>query len=933
MQDTLAAGLPARVTMQVKLVINHTNSTEVTARIYGPGDVTGIDPGQIVRTDPPHQASNFETNYFPAIEFGRPDFPWLFTPARGDGQDRLRPWLCLIVVRKQEGVTLISGPDRPLPVLEIRPPARVDEELPDLAESWAWAHAQVLSGGGLSTAQAIVDNSRQNLSRLLCPRRLEPNNYYLACLVPTFEPGRKAGLGETITDEDEQELAAAWPSADRMQEIALPVYFHWEFSTGPEGDFESLVRLLKPGMLPSDIGLRDMDISDPGWGMPRLSPGLEGAIIGMEGALATAQTQSIPWSDQTRIPFQQALREILNAPEQKETGVLAPPIYGCSQAGQKSLSDDGALWLRELNLDPRYRAAAGYGAMAVRQHQEQLMAAAWRQLGEIENGNRLLRRAQLAREVASFVYEKRLKKLSAEEFMKITAPAHARIRLGQQTVRQQVRGSRLPEAILSAPLRKVVRARGPVARRLATTGDAAKLRLVERLSRGEITSLSPRGAPKGMVTMDDVFRALPDSVKSGSITKEILFKNLTARKLQAMESRPNFSIDRESILAKGAAIPPAISDSLEAIRFRKAAAAHQTFLARTAKPAGPPPKPLDISQIRNGLLGQLDPNLTVLERTRRRIRVSENIWVRKDPLGPIVTHPVFPQPMYEPLRELARDTLLPGLDRVPPNSISLVEINPRFIEAYMVGLNSEMGRELLWREYPSDRSATYFRQFWNVSASLPAPASEGGENLSDIPPIHTWHSDKHLGENLSSPAATGPLVLLIRGELLRRYASAVIYAVKAVWSRDGKRRELGTEERYPLFRGDLPPDTIFLGFNLTKQEALGGRDPNQSPGWFLVIQQQPSHPRFGLDEVDMAAPSIGKNPSSRDELSWGHLAADEQEYQALSHARSLGRLAGMKIDGAVWGNNSAHMAFLTLQKPARIAVHADTIIPIETRQP
>ena len=113
-------------------------------RLYGPGDVTGIDPQQVVRTEPRHLATDFEPNYFPAIEFDRPDFPWLFTPAKADAAGKLRPWLCLVVVRKQEGVTLRTDRNLPLPVLEIKAPARPERELPDLSESWAWAHAQVI---------------------------------------------------------------------------------------------------------------------------------------------------------------------------------------------------------------------------------------------------------------------------------------------------------------------------------------------------------------------------------------------------------------------------------------------------------------------------------------------------------------------------------------------------------------------------------------------------------------------------------------------------------------------------------------------------------------------------------------------------------------------------------------------------------------------
>ncbi|MCK4375466.1 MAG: hypothetical protein KAX19_09060, partial [Candidatus Brocadiae bacterium] len=64
--------------------------------------------------------------------------------------------------------------------------------------------------------------------------------------------------------------------------------------------------------------------------------------------------------------------------------------------------------------------------------------------------------------------------------------------------------------------------------------------------------------------------------------------------------------------------------------------------------------------------------------------------------------------------------LLPGLDTVPQNTLGLVRTNQRFLESYMVGLNHEMARELLWREYPTDQRGTYFRQFWDVAEVVPS---------------------------------------------------------------------------------------------------------------------------------------------------------------------------------------------------------------------
>ena len=77
-------------------------------------DAVGIDPNQVIRTDPRAGANDFESNCFASIEFDRPDLPWLLTPARANSAKQLRPWLCLVVLRKQcTAARAIIDPCRP----------------------------------------------------------------------------------------------------------------------------------------------------------------------------------------------------------------------------------------------------------------------------------------------------------------------------------------------------------------------------------------------------------------------------------------------------------------------------------------------------------------------------------------------------------------------------------------------------------------------------------------------------------------------------------------------------------------------------------------------------------------------------------------------------------------------------------------------------
>jgi len=48
-----------------------------------------------------------------------------------------------LAYRAHPAIDSVRWPSEPLPVLEVAAPAQPGDELPDLAESWAWAHAQV----------------------------------------------------------------------------------------------------------------------------------------------------------------------------------------------------------------------------------------------------------------------------------------------------------------------------------------------------------------------------------------------------------------------------------------------------------------------------------------------------------------------------------------------------------------------------------------------------------------------------------------------------------------------------------------------------------------------------------------------------------------------------------------------------------------------
>ena len=299
------------VSLQVALAVNTTATTPVTVRLHGPGQITGIDPRAITRMEPTPGTVSFEPNYFPLVEFATPDFPWTFSPAVPLGA-ALKPWLCLVAVKVQPGVTLLPRGNS-LPLLEFSAPAEPISELPDLNEITSWAHAQVngAAASGLTAAGSV--------SRIICPRRLEPNTSYIACLVPTYNAGVQAGISPDLPGDD-SDLTPAW-SASTTAPFSLPVYAHWTFNTGEAGDFASLARRLRAPSAPLDVGLAPMEESAPGFGMPAF-PGL---ALSLEGALMAPQKAPTVWPASVQAQFAAALGPILT-PAPGPDPVVTPPM-------------------------------------------------------------------------------------------------------------------------------------------------------------------------------------------------------------------------------------------------------------------------------------------------------------------------------------------------------------------------------------------------------------------------------------------------------------------------------------------------------------------------------------------------------------------------------------------------------------------------------
>ena len=297
-QDAPAGKLRGEVAVSVLLrgeKVGGGQATETFQRnvaLYGPGDVIGIDTRAVVRSEPRPSIMNFEPNYLAFVEFYDEDFVWRYTPAAASSdQKRLTPWLTLVVLEESEFEDQGIAPGKPLPTFQLKgkTPAEV---FPPKDELWAWAHVHIdgtLGGIGLTDTAAlgahlgatVAANRDLAYSRLICPRRLEPSKTYRGFVIPTFESGRLAGLGQDPAGAGSA-TKCAW---DNNATTQFPHYYSWRFATSTVGDFEYLVRLLKPQLANPKVGVRDMDVQDAGSGVGGIEKPELNNILRLGGAL------------------------------------------------------------------------------------------------------------------------------------------------------------------------------------------------------------------------------------------------------------------------------------------------------------------------------------------------------------------------------------------------------------------------------------------------------------------------------------------------------------------------------------------------------------------------------------------------------------------------------------------------------------------------
>ncbi|WP_225827661.1 hypothetical protein [Streptomyces naphthomycinicus] len=910
-------------------------------QLLGPGDALGFDRSVVVRSEPPDGATDAVPEYFAHVEFSDASLPWLLSlPAAS----RL-PWLTLLVLRDDEG-DLAPGT---LTHVVTAP----GSALPDLAESWAWAHVEARVEDGEAPQDAVARDVRSGVddvvARLVCPRRLDPERDWLACVVPTTKAGRAAGLGEAPPPDG---AAAAWTPG--QSQITLPVYHAWRFRTGKEGSsFEDLARRIEPvrtdRLKGLGFGSRTVDVRHP-WPHEDLLKGIapDEVTVPVHGALTLPGTDTADeeWThrpsmdkfrelvtDHLDAPASRRLPDHVGSPPDRDEKAVAAPLYGSHHSGVQTVPPGG--WMRQLNTQVKYRIAAAIGARYVQLEQEFLMARAWEQIGQADEANQALAAGELAAAAAEAAQAKHLGTMKTAALTELATLYRDGMEQpdGAGPVQAVLDPSAVPRGAASTAFVRLTRPGGALRRRTGRTTaeldaggamptaaflgeamDASKTSLPVTWLAGVRPEALPAatGTVQGPLTRQTVFGD-PAAAFSTRTLGHLIFTmwmvcvDFIERSEGPLAMFPEFGNPRDRLKA--------ISDqATHAAVDRSPRETPRTVLVRGARR-------LIGADESSALLADTGLGMTggeLVGRIRRRVRpmprtmdhmttllggavMSGRTADDPRPLRPLMRHPEFGFPIAAELLARWPEWAVPGITNFPDDSSALLEPNPAFVEALLVGLNQEFNRELRWREYPTDEAGTPFSRFWPPGGAAPGY----GE-------IARWRSDDKLGDH--DPSADSKLlVLLIRAEVLRRYPGTIVLTAKSV-----NRTVEGAGVTWQEPRFVLPVDerTNLYGFEgLTVAQAAAEH-------WMFVVREPMRAAQFGFDKRTDASPPFA---------SWPDLTWDEvPQVNGFVVPRVVGGLPptiAAPLDPPRWeGLDAADFARILFQRPFQVAFSAKTML-------
>jgi hypothetical protein len=338
-------------------------------------------------------------------------------------------------------------------------------------------------------------------------------------------------------------------------------------------------------------------------------------------------------------------------------------------------------------------------------------------LGAVESINELLRRKQFGRESSKNTL-KRVAKLPAEQFLFTTIPFQKKTAITKEGKKVSVKHfleekTLIPKSVMNSAFKKI---NAQSRKKKGIAPPHGKKAMLVRFLSNELSTKYKQAKPMGTMVMEDITQSLQLGTRStvtsglGLTTSELspvntLLTSINTNLINEALNKEVFKVvdGLENQQNNALTIEEALNNWLNA------------NYSTDDVPAVEEPEE-ELKTIKEQMIDSLNPETTFQHNTQQLLRVDGLLQAKfkesvGDSLDPIMAAPEFPQPMNESLLELSESLLLPGIEKIKPNTIGLLETNPRFLEAFMCGLNHEFASELLWRDILQIKGAVIFVSF------------------------------------------------------------------------------------------------------------------------------------------------------------------------------------------------------------------------------
>jgi hypothetical protein len=867
---------------------------------YGARDIARLKDQAIRLVAPRPSVSDAETTKLVHVDLADPDLPWRY-PSFVPGDGERRPWLVVVVGPASDisiaGETGAFKPD----VLEAHP----------LSDSHLWAHVQE-SGGRL-------------ISRIISPYELAPLTSYIAAIVPAFDlqgdPSWQADGSLTDPDHplpvlfswrfatgeegDFETLAAALRVRNAGDLGKTRIIYRRDVSgiavdlegRGAITSLQTPLEQTEPASMSDDallLALRDTE---------QLLGGIDPATLSTDQKraklteLRDAARADIATARDDLDALNQPVEDIYTTDPDLKRAFIELPAYGRPWAPEP----ESMTWGNTLNDDPRYRGVSGIGLRMGILAQAELMAAAVAQAGALSTAS--LRAADLALGLAAAasLWTRLLPDDPARQ-LGVFGPALGRMPTSAGgTVLEEVTSDRtwLDRASLSSAARRVLRDGTGKARQLAVGG-------IDRAQALDAANGGPRPAtdtPSGLPHLDGISGELEGTTFSRKLGIEEwpaeiwqVVRRYSGRPLDLdlidafVGELSTFGLPCEDYsrgflgeaMERGARVATCelLAASIQRCLIGLAGDIDiggeidrweiSGFVSELLSPPCPPERgPIDLGGLAGAVGGVIDPTRACPPAARRVDSTVKGLDLC--PPHPPELPIRLDVPTWTLLNQHDKEWLLPGAGSLEKHSVVALQTNPTFIDAFMVGINTQFMNEMRWRGLAADRSITPLRMFWGQMNY------ETNKRGPDIQPIGDWTNDPNadlgdLSHQVIKPGDTTgrrDLIILFRTPLFRRYPGTVVYLVNKNAGTPAQVEERlkttplfthqPTETRPdrpffgPIFRGALEPDLHFFAFDV---------DPGSLDGYWLVLDEPPAELRFrakrpnGADSVQTAKAKI-----------------------------------------------------------------------------